>query len=149
VTNIQDSFAISGDNGIRLTISILGYENEAPQTGSDANWLQAAVQFQSSSFEVQFRVALTTHDLHRFWQDLDNMLSRRETNAVLRTEEENVDLRLAFDKVGGVRVSGQLKDDRSAKLVLQFDFASDQSFLAQTQSHLLGIKQRYPIRKPA
>jgi hypothetical protein len=54
----ERAFTIQGD-GSTITLAILRYENDAPETLSDANWLQAKVQFASDVCTFTSAAAIT------------------------------------------------------------------------------------------
>lgn len=138
------SFSVNGEGG-RLTVEVLGYENSRPQTVSDANWLRARIRFDAGGCALRIEAALTTQDVKYFFDELEGVLSSLDGSASLTTHEEAIGLRVKLTKTGAAHVSGELKELGAAKVKVEFEFESDQSYLGQTLAELRGIQLMYPV----
>lgn len=140
----SDSFTLRGHGG-RIRFEFFGYENPKPLTVSDANWLRAQIHLHVGGCSLELEVALTTQEIKYFLDDLQDVVSVLEGKASFATLEEDIAVEVEITAVGSGQISGLIKESRSTKVAVSFEFESDPSFLENSLSELQAIQQKYPV----
>lgn len=136
--------------GVRLALSVQGYQFPQVDTGSDANWLVCNVGLdvhRGGTFHAErHRLTLVTVELESFTREL-RVLQRDVTGqAVLEHIEEQISLTVTL-KEGKGTFAGFLAAARLSDARLSFANAEiDQSFLGDAVEQLDAIVHAFPIR---
>jgi hypothetical protein len=139
---------IAGE-GLRLALGVGGYEQEAGSDEWDANWLRGSASIELlrppfASFRGTCSVAWQTTELHAFHEGLRTLLDDLTGVATLATTEDQVELSIRLDGGNGT-ITGRVEAHAMASL--EFDAATDQTYLRQTLSALRTVVSEYPFRE--
>ena len=140
---MSDQFRIAGNGTI--TFEIKGYGNSGPKCVSDANWLKAFVTVGSTTLTSTVDAYVTTQDLHRLLQELEQGLSCGSGKAVFAVDEEAVFLEVSFSEGNEFVLSGYLKEMNAPSLITSFEFRVDRGDLARAAEGLSDMLENYPI----
>jgi hypothetical protein len=139
--------SVRGD-GLRLELSVAGYEREPSGEQYDDNWLTGGVDLKVlqppiATFTAKCDVAWQTTDLLRFQETLRTLLDDLSGVATLSTAEDQVELTVRLESGKGT-VEGRVEAHSIA--VVEFEATTDQSFLKQTLAELRQVTTAYPFR---
>jgi hypothetical protein len=139
---------IRGDGNI-IRVEVFGYERPDANDEYDANWLRARVSVSMAEFSAVIRLALVTHDLARFADELEQAVQLLKGTATFSTVEAGLAIEIKFTAAGHAEVFGTARSQTSLvpdESALSFSFETDQSFLAHTVRELKAIVSRFPVR---
>ena len=140
--------SILGD-GLRLTLTVNGYERARRGEHYDDNWLRGSVSLEiaaaSATFSALCDIAWQTTDLSRFEQALTTLLGDLTGVANLSTLEDQVELTIRLT-AGRGSIEGRLQA-RDAIASVAFTAPTDQSLMGQTLLDLRQINETYPVRR--
>lgn len=135
--------------GAELAIHVASYERPDADNQSDANWLHCKVTGAFGRFSGSGEYSIITSELAEFEDSLRAGIEGRSPKVSFSTTEEGFGWDIEFNSRGQATVSGFLKSPGNPKAKLSFSFQSDQSYLQQTLSDLIGVNQQFPIRTVA
>jgi hypothetical protein len=147
VEAIVDEVHVSGD-GLKLTLRVGDYERAATGEVWDDNWLRGSVEVQieqapTARFRAKCDVAWQTTELHAFHESLRTLLQDLTGTAKLTTIEDQVELTVQLENGKGTLVG---RVEAHAVAALEFEGATDQTFLTETLTGLRAVVARYPYR---
>jgi hypothetical protein len=142
-----DEVPINGD-GFRLTLRVGDYERAATGEVWDDNWLRGSVELDlrqppTATFRAKCDVAWQTTELQAFHESLRAVLEDLSGTAKLTTIEDQVELTIEL-KSGKGTLAGRV--EAHAVAALEFEAATDQTFLADTLAALRTVVAKYPYR---
>ncbi len=97
----------------------------------------------TATFRAKCDVAWQTTELHAFYESLRAVLDELTGTATLTTIEDQVELTLEL-KSGKGTLTGRIEAHAIASL--EFEAATDQTFLADTLTALRAVVAKYPYR---
>jgi hypothetical protein len=147
VAAIVDEVQVSGD-ALKLTLCVGDYERAATGEVWDDNWLRGSVEVQieqppTARFRAKCDVAWQTTELHAFHESLRTLLQDLTGTAKLTTIEDQVELTIQLEKGKGTLVG---RVEAHAVAALEFEVATDQTFLTETLTGLRAVVAKYPHR---
>jgi hypothetical protein len=124
------------------------YERAATGEVWDDNWLRGSVEVQieqppTARFRAKCDVAWQTTELHAFHESLRTLLQDLTGTAKLTTIEDQVELTIQLENGKGTLVG---RVEAHAVAALEFEGATDQTFLAETLTGLRTVFAKYPYR---
>jgi hypothetical protein len=127
-------FSIGYPDKERLEITLVGAPNDP--TGKGYDWIKGRVQIEVGAFKGELEIDLCVSNLIRFKEQLEPVYERLEGVAELKTDEDQLSIRVEVDKLGHVLVSGHLLDEFVAGNKLNFNLSYDQTLLWHTISEI-------------
>jgi hypothetical protein len=140
------TFALEGDGGRRLRITVRGYERNVAFNPYDANWLVCSAEVEVGAFRGAVDASFTTNDFSSFLSDVNNLMNGSAMAATFTTMEDALTFRFTIDHAGRARVTGTLRERGPFEAELSFGFESDRSWLASAHSDLQEIVESFPYR---
>lgn len=138
---------IKGD-GSRVVIEVAGY-GQAAATGNDsgANWLVGEVVVTAGPFSGRLDANFTTDGFAALDRDLAKAL-KALTGKVAFAPDYGSTLRLTVEmtSLGHATVAGSLRHQTEFSASLDFEFATDQTYLAETRSALAALAKEFPVK---
>ena len=141
----MNSVSIRGD-GAALQLAVAGYEREAVQDATDADWLRAHVQISVPGFAASLELALLAEEVTRTLGELSSVLARGEGAAEFNTLEDCLRLTIALERTGRGVVSGIARHLDRPTNQLSFAFDTDRTFLDRAERDLRSISNAFPSR---
>jgi hypothetical protein len=143
----MEEIPIDGE-GLKVVLGVGGYEQAAGGDTWDANWLRGSASVEMfrpsfASFRGTCSVAWQTTELHAFHESLRTLLDDLTGVATLSTIEDQVELSIRLDRGRGT-ITGRIEAHAMASL--EFEAATDQTYLQQTFSALRAVVSMYPLR---
>lgn len=136
---------IKGCDGL-ISIEVIDYENAAPETPEDANWLLCYVTVRAGVFSGEYQASLTTQDFVEFQQQLATAVGRLEGTACFETMEDAVRFTVEMRPNGEALINGVARPVGTPRTSLAFEMTSDQSCLSETNSQLQAVVHTFPIK---
>ena len=140
------TLTLLGELGRKLVIAVQGFERDAAQNPSDANWLRCSAEVEQGAFRGNVDASFTTNDFARFLSEMDRVIAGESAVASFDTMEEALAFRVEVDRAGRATVVGKLREVEAGGAELSFNFESDLSFLTKTHSDLKEIVAAFPHR---
>jgi hypothetical protein len=134
------AFKIIGTDGfIELNLDEL-YDSPAYGGGYGA---QGLLRLQTGNYFVKSKHYFTTGELWDFLDTLTRCYNSLEGESNLTNVDNELTLKVHFDKLGKVNISGcfQERPDKISKLI--FEINTEQSFIKDTISDLREIKKKF------
>lgn len=141
---MQQEMTIQGHSA-KITVRILGYENDHAEDLSDANWLKAHITFNVGEIAYNSPAAFTTYDFARVVEELHSIYICLNGKATLSSDEDLLDLAIVMNSNGRSEVSGVANLLGLPKISITFSFESDQTFLKQTYEDAKEIISHFPV----
>jgi len=126
------SWSIGFPEKERLEVSL------SPEVASDSGyeWLSARVRMNVGGFAGEVSMSLLFSELVRFKEELEPLYRTLLGKAELRTIEGQLHIVVEVDKLGHVKVKGELLDAAGVGNELRFEMCFDQTLLFHTISEL-------------
>ena len=128
-----------------ILFEITGYSSEMPKCVSDANWLKTTISINSTSISAKVEAFVSTMDLHNFLSELNKIISARNGEAVLSTDEEAVFLKVCFNNNEKHMIEGYLKEIEDISINVFFQLSIDHQDLINTINNLTSLLEYYPV----
>lgn len=140
---IGDEFLLKAENGfVRIALKdIFGYPNETCHWGGYDS--KSTIEIVCSNYNVLGELFISTGEVYTFYQSLLKCYESLSGEAYLRSYESNLELKLEFDNLGHVLISGTFQEKHMDMTELKFELTTDQSYLTQTLIELSGIYDKY------
>jgi hypothetical protein len=144
---VVEEIRIAGE-GMTLTLGVEGYEQPRGGDNWDDNWLRGTasvevLQPSFAAFQGKCDVAWQTTELHAFHEGLRALLEELTGAATLSTIEDQVGVAIRL-KGGKGTIAGRVQAHSVASL--EFEAATDQTYLKQTLLDLRAVVSKYPCR---
>ncbi len=111
----------------------------------DGNWVSVHVGVRVGGFDGRADGDLRAEELHSFREQLARLHATLKGEAVFRTREEWLSVRLVGDGRGHLDARGVLRDVPGTGNRLEFGFKLDQTDLPTTLNALEGVCAVYPV----
>lgn len=140
---IGEEFLLKAENGfVRIALkNIYGYPNETCHWGGYDS--KSTIEIVCSNYNVLGELYISTGEIYNFYQSLLKCHESLSGEAYLRSYESNLELKLEFDDLGHVLISGTFQEEHIERTELKFELTTDQSYLTQTLIELSGIYDKY------
>ena len=139
--------AVVRGHGFRLALHVERYERPQDTTGSDANWLVAAVELDlgnTGAFTAKHGVSLFTPDLERFRDALRALDRDLSGEATLHHIESQLELTIKLNKGSG-SLRGFVREHIGA--TLSFDqIATDPTYVREALEQFDELMTVFPVR---
>jgi hypothetical protein len=113
----------------------------------DGNWLISPIEVASGGFRGEVAAGLRMDELVRFREALEKLHSSLQGEAVLDSMEGWIQLHVAADRRGRLRVTGKALDRPGGANTLAFAIDGlDQTHLPAVISALGAAEARFPLR---
>jgi hypothetical protein len=139
----MDSFTLAGSTGFLTveTVEVYGFPHQtSPFGGYDS---RSRLRLRSHGFSVDAVVWLSTGEVHAFYAQLRTAHAQLTGSARFASSEENLCFALTFEANGHVRLAGEYREVKDESNRLQFEIASDQSYLHHTLAELAQRVEHY------
>ncbi|MGL1889094.1 MAG: hypothetical protein OCD76_21455 [Reichenbachiella sp.] len=145
--NIGEEFLLKAENGfVRIALSnIYGYPNETCHWGGYDT--KSTIEIVCSNYKVLGELYISTGEIYNFYQNLQKCHKSLSGEAYLRSYESNLEMKLVFDNLGHVEISGTFQEVHMERTELKFELETDQSYLTQTLTELSNIHDKYGDNK--
>ncbi len=100
------------------------------------DWVKTKVEINTGGFSGNAKLMLTLTDIIDFKKQLEILYKKLKGIAILKTIEEQIELKIEGDSTGHIELTGYLKDNIYDENKLNFIILLDQSFLPKTISEL-------------
>lgn len=141
---ISEAFTIQGDNGNSLCLRFIEVYGLPDSTCSWGGYeVRAAIEIKSGSYRATATLWTTTGELYTLLEALRSCNEQLSGEVQWRTYEQNLQLVICYDKQGHVIVSGNFTEYHHSGNELQFQFATDQSYMSATIAELHVIAAKY------
>jgi hypothetical protein len=137
-------------HGGRIVISVMGYEFPDLSNTCDDNWLKCFVlvevnAFKENMFKGEVNLFAETHDFVRFLDQLQSAYYSVHGEAHFTPIEQEVEFVVKVSSRMS-RVTGILKV-MGSETMLNFSFATDQSYFPEALAGLRAIVEAFPVRE--
>ena len=136
---------IVGEGG-RVRIQVAGYERQAAENLSDANWLNCNVSVDVPPFSGRYDAAFSTQDFVDFSKQLGVLSEGLAGEAVFQTDEGALHLRLVMQSRGGLTIDGEAVAVMVGRTALKFKLLADQSHLSDLRRAVQAVSTEFPVR---
>ena len=140
----MSEFKIAGKNGfIRIEINeVFGFPTETRFNGGYD--VKGKVEIKSGNYYVnEGELWFSTGQIFEFFIKLQNCYDKLDGNVIFFNSESNFKIELEFIKLGQIQIQGYFQEFPSIENILEFEFESDQSYLASTLVELKKIVDCY------
>jgi hypothetical protein len=137
------SFTLAGSTG-SLTVEleeVYGFPHQTSHFGGYDT--RSRLRLRSHGFAVDAVVWLSTGEVHAFYQQLRTAHAQLKGLARFASSEENLCFTLTYEANGHVRLTGEYWEFKEESNRLQFEIASDQSFLHRALTELAQWVEHY------
>ncbi len=126
-----------------VEINILGRMHPDSSNYWDANWLDAKIVIEITSFKACYYTALRVDDFKSFYEELIDLQKNNLEEVLFTTIEEGLLLRCAIKKRGNFICSGQAQD--GSLNLLNFKIIFEHNALSRLIAQLEEILKQYPL----
>jgi hypothetical protein len=125
---------------------VLGRMHAGADDFWDGNWLVTPIELNVGGFVGKVGAALRAEELRRFREELEQVYSSLDGEAVLKSMETWITLRLIVERSGRVRITGRIVDRPSTGNELSFKIEDlDQSHLPTIIEALKEVELYFPV----
>jgi hypothetical protein len=142
----MSEFRIIGD-GVKIGVTVLGYERATALNTSDANWLNCDIDLAVPPFSGNYRAAISTQDFARFGEQLRGLSQHLVGSAEFSTDEQALRVTLTVGSRGELSIEGEASVTGNVRAALRFQAAADQSYLNDLVRAVSDVTQSFPIRR--
>lgn len=139
-------FSISGDN-CSINISIHKYERLEGNIESDLNWISAIIESDFVHFKCLYNASLTTYDLEDLQREICDLINEKKNRFQFQADEDGLCFSVETNKIGNYVVKGYLKNIAMARVILNFEFESNYSYMNNTKKQLENVMSEFKIKK--
>lgn len=141
-----DDFFIQADNGqIYFKIDeAFGFPTITCHWGGYDT--QSRIEIKSGNYSVKGQVYISTGNIYKFFQQLEECYRTLKGTATLESYEKNLLVFLDFDGFGHVKITGSFNEYNDLNM-LNFEMKTDQTFLIDTLTSLKKIHEKYGDNK--
>lgn len=138
-----DDFLIKADNGqIYLKIDqVFGFPADTCHWGGYDT--QSRIEIQSANYSVKGQLYISTGNLYDFLCEFEKCYRTLRGTATLESYERNLWIKLEFDGLGHVRITGAFNEMSQDLNKLHFEMKTDQTFLGDTLVSLKKIHEKF------
>jgi hypothetical protein len=134
-----------GEQAEYLAIAIVGSSHPGCLDYWDGNWLGAEVEVVAGSFRGSVVGSIRREEIHDFHQQVLRLFETLAGEAVFRTMERWLTIRMVGDGRGHITMEGELTDQPGYSNTLRFRLAVDQTHLGPFRTGLGQIATKYPV----
>lgn len=137
---------IKGEGG-GVMIEVAGYGQAEADNHSDTNWLVGEIDVSAGPFRGRLDANFTTHEFAALDRDLAKALNALTGKVAFAPDYGSI-LRLTVEmtSLGHATVTGSLRHQTEFSASLDFEFATDQTYLAETRTALATLVKEFPVK---
>ncbi len=145
--NYVFDFCIQSESGkIHLKIDkIFGFPEKTCHWGGYDTI--STIEIKSSSYSVKGLVCISTGDIYNFFQELKKCYDSLSGTAHLSSYEKNLFVKIDFDGLGHIKITGKFRENYHNQNQLDFQFNTDQTFLSDVIKSLEYIYDKFGDNK--
>lgn len=140
---MKHGFALVG-SGAKIEIVVDGFERPNAEDESDSEWLVASVFIQLGAVTGLYAMNLTVSDIEILLGELRQVYHELSGEASFNPDEQGLTLAITCGTGGQVSVAGTARVPGAKRILLDFAFETDQSYLGRTLDELQGVAAAYP-----
>jgi hypothetical protein len=137
-------FEIAGKQGfIRIEIiEVFGFPKETSYLGGYD--VKGNIEIKSGNYYVkEAELWFSTGQVYEFFIQIQKCYNDLKGSATFLDPENNLEFNLNFNKRGQIHIQGRFQELAHEENILEFEFESDQSYLASTLHQLKNIVDYY------
>jgi hypothetical protein len=139
-------FSFGKHSSEHIEIDVLRYEREPIGDYHDDNWLKIKILVVAGGFQGKVAASIMTKELNEFLKSLRVLYKTLQGDAVFKTLEDQLDLKLCGNGKGHVQLIGKILDQAGVGNCLNFKFILDQTELVGSISDLEQVVNTFPVR---
>jgi hypothetical protein len=140
---MSNEIRLAGD-GTHISLEVRGYERKLAESLDDANWLACIGSIHAGAFRGEVDCAVTTHELRRFANSLQEFVDSIEQVADFLPLEEGICLKITAQKSGKCTVEASVMSPSHPQAALKVTFESEITAIEQTISMLNRVLLHFP-----
>lgn len=131
-----------GNDHLHLTIDeVFGFPNEIAYGGGYG--ARGSLNIQVGPYNVHANHCFTTGELYDFYCQLQKCYDSISGEAILINTEQELELKLLFNKVGRVFVTGQFQALLDISNRLYFEMITDQTYVSKVLINLKRVYEKF------
>ena len=132
-------------DGQRILIQPHGRRQSSLFDNWDDNWISCDVHVSAGAFRGSFAASLRSEEFQAFLDQIQSLDQTVEGTAAFSTVEGQIEISLAGDGKGRVRVQGIAVDQPGVGNRLHFEFEIDRTSLPQISAALEHLLTAFPV----
>lgn len=135
---------LTGEIGF-FEIKVLHSNNASSNDFWETNWLYSSIKGNFPGFDFNFNVSIRTDDFKRAFDQLQDLIAHKKSDADFLTLEDNINLHFKREHTGVVKVSGKVVATELSSCSLEFNFSTDITTVENFTSEIDKVLNKYPI----